>query len=65
MQQLIPVFLVLRKLDSDPAPGPEAPPVRSFAHYFNATFTVDDALELFFYESLKEFTRINFRSQRP
>lgn len=64
MEQLIPVFLVLRKLDSDPAPGPEAPPVWSYAHYFNTTFTVNDALDLVFYESLKEFTRINFRSQR-
>lgn len=57
LRHFIPLFLELR--------SEQDPQARHFNAYFTTSFTVDDALDLLFYESLRAFTVRNFKAVEP
>ena len=50
LKQFIPIYFEFRKMNVDKKS------VKLMENYFNETFTLSEALDLLFYDSLKEFT---------
>jgi hypothetical protein len=53
LKQFIPIFLKMRQIMN---PNPNTP-FSEYNHYFDNTFTIDDALDELFFQSLFDFTK--------
>ena len=63
LKQFIPIFLELRMLEKPDFIGKDEPVYRGYNDYFDTGFTIDDAMDQLFYNSLHDFTAKYFRKR--